>query len=781
LTDRTTAGGTKAGVRQRRAVSPAQAFELAVARHRAGRLDEAEQLYRAVLKLKPDHFGALHYLGLACTQAGKFDEALTLLQQAVALDENSAEARTNLGIALVAKQRPEEAMAQYQKAIVLQPDHAEARNNLGIVLQGLKRHEEAAAQFEGALALKPDNAYVHNNLGTALAALGRHNEAIAAYQKAIALEPRFAEPINNLGMALAALDRDDEAIAHYEQAIALKPDYAEAHGNLGAVLNKLNRGQDAIAYFERALAIDPDRIEAHNDIGNALAALQRYEEAVERYRRALAIKPAFAAAHGNIGNALVKLDRHDEAIRHFEAALGLDPEALETQVSLAGALSFVDRHDEAVEHFRAVLAKRPDSAETHAQLGNALEAAGRSEEAVACQRQALAIRPEFARAHNALGFSLISLGRLAEARQAIERAIELAPTVGHFYRTLTMAKRFTAGDPRLTAMEQLACDPSASLDDEARMDLNFALGKAYADLGRQADALRHLIEANAVKRKKIKYDEPAALTQFERIKETMTRQLIECKSGHGAASDLPVFILGMPRSGSTLIEQILASHPAVFGAGELSHFSEAVAGVCGGKARAAAPFTEVVPDMPAERLGELGRNYLDSVRNLAPEARRITDKMPANFRWAGLIHLALPGARLIHSRRDPIDTCLSCFEREFAKNNQNFTYDLAELGRYYRAYDDLMAHWHDALPPGAILDVQYEELVADFEPQARRIVAFCGLEWDERCLAFHRTERPIQTASAAQVREPLYRSSVGRWHSIKHLLRPLLDGLAMQP
>jgi tetratricopeptide (TPR) repeat protein len=777
----TTVNNIRGPSRHRRALSPAQAFGEAVARHRDGRVNEAEQLYRAVLKLAPDHFGAVHYLGLACTQQGELEEAESLLQRAVALDPTSAEARTNLGIALAALRRPKESMAQYEQAIALAPDYADARNNLGIVLQSLQRQEEAAAQFEAALALKPDNAFVLNNLGSALAALGRHDEAMAAYEKALAINPRFPEAVNNLGLSLAALDRQEEAVARFERAIELKPDYAEAHGNLGAALNKLDRHEAAIPHFERALELNSNLAEAHNDIGNALAALERYEEAVERYRRAIAIKPTFAAAHGNIGNALVELDRRDEAIRHFEAAFGLDPEALETQVSLAGALSFVDRHDEAVEHFRAVLAKRPDSAEAHAQLGNALESAGRSEEAAACHRQALAVRPEFAQAHNALGISLISLGRIVEAQRAIERAIELAPTVGHFHRTLTLTKRFTTGDPHLAAMEQLALDPAASPDDEGRMELNFGLGKAYADLDRQADALRHLIDANAVKRKKIKYDEPTALAQFQRIKETMTRELIARKSGHGAVSDVPVFILGMPRSGSTLIEQILASHPQVLGGGELPNFGQAVARVCGGEAGTPARFTEVVPDMPGERLGEIGARYLDSVGRLGPKARRISNKMPANFRLAGLIHLALPGAHIIHSRRDPIDTCLSSFEREFSKNNQNFTYDLAELGRYYRAYDDLMAHWDAVLPPGTILDVQYEELVADFEPQARRIVAFCGLEWDERCLAFHRTERPVQTASAAQVRQPLYRSSVGRWHSAKHLLRPLLDELGIEP
>jgi tetratricopeptide (TPR) repeat protein len=708
LTDRTLAGETKAPIRQRRAVSPAQAYGIAVERHRAGRLDEAEQLYRAVLKLKPDHFGALHYLGLACTQRGKFNEALTLLQQAVALDPNSAEARTNLGLALAAVRRPEEAMAQYQQAIALQPHHAEARNNLGIVLQGLQRHEEAAAEFEAALRLQPDKAYVHNNLGTALAALDRHAEAVAACRKAIELNPRLAEACNNLGWSLAALDRHEEAVVWYQQAVALKPDYAEACGNLGAALNKLKRHDEAIAQFERALELDPGLAEAHADIGNALVALERHQEAVERYRRALAIRPLFAAAH--------RL------------------------------------------------------------LGSALETAGQPEEAIICHRRALAIKPEFAEAHNGLGLALITLGRLAEGRRAFETAIELAPTRGDFHRNLAMSKRFTAGDAQLQAMEKLARDAAAALDGDQRMELHYALGKAYADLGRREEALSQLRDANAIRRRKIKYDEAAVLAQLDRVKEVMTRELLERKAGYGAASDLPVFIVGMPRSGSTLIEQILASHPAVFGGGELPNFGQTMADLCH-PAIAPAQFTELVPDLPGERLGEIGARYLDSVRALAPDARRITDKLLGNYRMAGLIHLALPGARIIHARRDPLDTCLSCFEQYFFGSHQAFSYDLAELGRYYRAYDTLMAHWRDVLPEGVMLEVQYEELVTDFEPQARRIVAHCGLDWDARCLAFHKTERAVHTVSAVQVRQPLYRSSVGRWQPVRHLLRPLLDEL----
>jgi len=340
---------------------------------------------------------------------------------------------------------------------------------------------------------------------------------------------------------------------------------------------------------------------------------------------------------------------------------------------------------------------------------------------------------------------------------------------------LAMSKRFTAGDPQLHAMEELGRDATA-LDEDQGMELHYALGKACADLDRREEALSHLREANTIKRRKITYDEAAVLAQLGRVKQVMTRELMERKAGYGVASDLPVFIVGMPRSGSTLIEQILASHPAVFGGGELPNFGQTVADLCE-PAITVAQFTELVPDLPGERLGEIGARYLDSVRALAPDARRITDKLLGNYRMAGLIHLALPGARIIHARRDPLDTCLSCFERLFFGSHQAFTYDLAELGRYYRAYEALMAHWREVLPEGVMLDVHYEELVDDFEPQARRIVAHCGLDWDASCLAFHKTERAVQTASAVQVREPLYRSSIGRWQGVAHLLKPLLDEL----
>ncbi len=340
-----------------------------------------------------------------------------------------------------------------------------------------------------------------------------------------------------------------------------------------------------------------------------------------------------------------------------------------------------------------------------------------------------------------------------------------------------MAKHFAPGDLQLQAMEGLARNIGA-LEEEQKIGLHFALGKAYADLGDHVRAFDHLVQGNALKRRRIIYDERMALAVIARIGHAFTAELIKSKSGLGVhASKVPVFIVGMPRAGTTLVEQMLASHPLVFGGGERHDFSDALAELIDTES-ATSPIRQLVQSLDREKLAGIAARYLAASRAIAPDAARVTDKMPANFRFAGLIHLALPQARIINVRRDPIDNCMACFSQSFADDNQAFSYDLGELGRYYRAYAELMDHWRGVLPSDVLLDVHYEELVDDFEAQARRIVAHCGLEWDERCLAFHETERRIKTASAVQVRQPLYRSAVGRWQPYRDMLKPLLDELA---
>ena len=298
-------------------------------------------------------------------------------------------------------------------------------------------------------------------------------------------------------------------------------------------------------------------------------------------------------------------------------------------------------------------------------------------------------------------------------------------------------------------------------------------------MGQHQRSFRHLLQGNAMRRRRIDYDEPAMLQLFDRIQAVFTAELLNSRRGSGDPSMLPVLIVGMPRSGTTLVEQILASHPRLFGAGELYDLRDIIAVHCD-LAAVPAPYPECVPAMPGEILQRIGTAYATGLQRRAPQAMRVTDKMPANFFHVGLVRLALPNAHIIHVRRDPIDTCFSCFGRSF-RDEQPFCYDLGELGRYYRKYEALMAHWRGVLPARAMIEVQYEELVADLEPQARRIIAYCGLDWDDRCLAFHATPRPVRTASAVQVRQPIYQSAIGRWRPYADMLRPLLDALGAPP
>jgi tetratricopeptide (TPR) repeat protein len=457
----------------------------------------------------------------------------------------------------------------------------------------------------------------------------------------------------------------------------------------------------------------------------------------------IGIRPDDAGAHRNLGIVRLDLAQFDEALADYARAFRI----------------------------------KPDYAEAYSDLGNAMRRIGRFDEALGHYDKALAIKPDYAEVHHSRGVVLKTLGRIEAARRAFEAAIQFAPPRAEFYASLAMVTRFVDGDRHLAAMEKLARNIVA-LTRDTQIELHFALAAALSDLGQYARSFRHLADGNQLKRPQLSYDEAEILNRFDRVRALFTPELMHEHRGFGHPSSVPVFIIGMPRSGTTLVEQILASHPQVFGAGELSAFYDAVRR--GAQEADLQPYPEIISSMTGRRLFQLGADYIESVSGLARSAERITDKLPGNFAAAGLIHLALPNARMIHVRRNPIDTCFSCFSTLFAED-QPHLYDFGELGRYYRAYAALMEHWYEVLPEGVMLEVRYGTLVADFEQQARRIVAHCGLGWDEACLAFYKTERPVRTASAVQVRQPIYRSAVGRWRPYRDMLGPLFAALEIEP
>jgi tetratricopeptide (TPR) repeat protein len=499
-------------------------------------------------------------------------------------------------------------------------------------------------------------------------------------------------------------------------------------------------------------------------------------------------EPAYSACDAELTHTLLTLcddalthhraGRFAEAISRYERVLSLGLDTPHIHNNLGHALGALGKPEAAAIALQRAIEHKPDYADALCNFGLALANLERFDEAEAKYQQAIRANPRHAGTYNNLGILLKEKGRFIEARQAFERAIDLAPRNFAYYDNLAAVRPFVAGDPYLSALET-AVDDSAALPIAEQIHVNFALAKAYDGLHRPERAFRHLLKANRLKREQIAYDEADTLGRMNRLRELISSDFIQARRGCGAPSSGPVFIIGMTRSGTTLIEQILASHPQIFGAGELLLLDQ-LAGSIRDQLPGVPAFPEMMLEMSPEHFHKLGMLYTDRIGQRAPSAKRITDKMTTNFLFAGLIHLALPNATIIHAVRDPLDTCVSCFATHFTSGHEH-TYDLAELGRYYGHYRKLMAHWHEVLPPNRILDVHYEELVNDVEGVARRIVAHCGLDWDAHCLDFHRNERPIRTASAVQVRRPIYRESVGRRQKYQDFLGPLLAEFAPPP
>ena len=499
-------------------------------------------------------------------------------------------------------------------------------------------------------------------------------------------------------------------------------------------------------------------------------------EAEPLYLQALALDPAAVTPLHLLGLIRYQQGRHPEALALIGDALKIEPDFPEALSNHGLVFKALGRLDEALAQLDRALAIKPGMVEGWNNRGIILSDMNRLDESLASYDQALAIRADFAEAWSNRGLALQYMGRLKDARESLSRSLTLDPARAKIYLDYADVAPVAPDDPHLAAMAALRLE-KPGLSDSDRMYLDFALAKSYEDLKERERSFAHLLSANALKRAQIQYDEATALDFFERIKAHFPASLLRGKEslGGGDPSPVPVFILGMMRSGSTLVEQILASHPQIHGGGELTALSDVVNNTHL-PPQAPLPYPEFAARLDAPAIADIAERYLTKLLRLAPDAPHITDKMLPNFYYAGLIHLALPHARIIHTMSDPVDNCISCFSKLFIED-QNHTYDLVELGRYYRAYEKLMAHWKSVLPPGRMLEVRYEELVGDLEGQARRIVAHCGLEWDARCLSFYTIDRPVRTASVSQVRQPIYRHAMGRARAYDAFLGPLKTAL----
>jgi tetratricopeptide (TPR) repeat protein len=713
-------------------------FEQGLALHRQGRLLEADRAFQAIVHDDPNHAGALLHLGVLRLRQHQPGKAEDLLRRAI-VREPSAAPCANLGAALQALGRTDEAIAAHEDATRAEPGVPDYWHGLATALQAAARHEPAMAAFEKMAEICPDQPEAVYGIATCLQALRHHQKAIASYDRALAADADFCEAHYGKAVSLQRLARHDEAIAHFEQALELDPEYGDAHHGIALSLMAQDKETEALAHLDHAVQAEPDSRERHCLRGSALMALERFKDAEAAYRKATELDPDSVPAILGLAGAMEARRQDADVLGLYQRARELRPHSTIVMTRLAGALCVLDRHAEAL----------------------------------ALVEEAVARRPRWGVARGALGTTREEMGDLEGARTAFREAIRLAPRQPGFYAGLFNATRMKAGDPLIEALENLPRE-GRKLTRQQQISRLFALAKAYDDIGEKARGFGCLLEGNAMKRAIVEYDEAGLFKANRRVQMRLGGPAIRAAAGRGHPTTVPIFVLGMPRSGSTLVEQILASHPLVLPGGERKDFSKAMRDTWN---RQGGPFSRDMVDAGALR--KLANLYLEALPPLPEGKTRITDKMPGNFRIAGLIHVAMPNAKIVHTVRDPVDTCLSCYSKLFG-DELNWSYDLRELGRYHALYQDMMEHWRDVLPPGTILDVRYEDVVDDLEGQARRLLAFCELPWNDGCLSFHETKRAVRTASVAQVREPIYRRSVGKWRPDESVLRPLLEGLASE-
>jgi tetratricopeptide (TPR) repeat protein len=715
----------------------------AIEMHQGGKLGQAAALYQKILAEERENPVALHLLGVLHHQQGDHTKAIELIGRAVALRPNVPAFHANMAEAYRAMGQLERAAGCCRAALNLWPDYPEALCNLGLALSGMGKRTEAVDHLRRALELRPNFATAHNNLGIVQRELGALDEALDHFRRAVDLEPAFAPARTNLGQMLLDRGKAEEALPHCQEAVRLQPDMAALHHNLGNALRALDRYVDARAAYLEALRLEPDLAPAHAHLGLTMLREGQLADALPWLKRAVELDAANPIFQEFLGDLYMEREEPAEAIPCFERAIALSPDdRAGVRLSLGWALQEEGRLAEARREYETALRIQPDSASAQLNLGGLNEEQGDMQKAEEAFRTALRVQPAFALPHARLATLL--RGKLPDGDQS--------------------------------ALEQRLADPELARGPRARLLFGLAhVLDARGDHPRAADCLR---EANAISKELAKGHKDYEPADHERFVSNMLkvfdREFFERTAGLGHASRRPVFVFGLPRSGTTLIEQILASHSAVHGAGELRLTRQSFERIPTVLDRPGPPM-DCIPYLDGPSLRQLAEQQLDRLRTLAGERiTRVADKMPDNYMYLGLLAAMFPHATLIHCRRDLRDIGVSCWMTDF--RSIRWANDLEHLASRFQQYRRLMNHWQAVLPV-PIHHVDYEATVADLESVARRLIEACGLDWEPACLQFYRTDRPIRTASVTQVRQPVYQRSVARWRKYEAALGDLFAAL----
>lgn len=655
--------------------------------------------------------------------------------------------------------------------------NADAHNILGVCLDAMGKTREGVAAIKRAITLAPTASSYRANLGEVLRIRGDLASAIIELIEAVRLDPRNAEAHNNLGIVRYEKKEYDQAVASYRQALSINPRFPEAYNNLGNSLRMVSDLEGAQQAYEKALAQREVYPEAYNNLGTLLREQGKDDQAEHALRKAIAQHPNYVDAYHNLAAIYHAEDKDVEALRLMADVLAFAPRNAKCLVLTAKIQTRRGNHAAAEAACRIVLEDDPHSCLALTALGMIMHETDRFDDAIRLLEEALKHDPNDAEAINFYGVALKSVGRLDEARSQILKAIAHNEKMYGAYANLNDLVDFAEEDALFATIEGLM---NVEEDKEAKrlLPLHYAYAKALDDRKNHEKALDHYIAGGQMKRTLVQYAEEDTFKFFADIKAGFPKEIFENRPFAGNSDARPVFIVGMPRSGSTLVEQIVSAHPAVFGAGEVKYLSKALNGLRD-RFPSFSRFPQILTEMSDDHFDIVAQRYLEEISPASSGSMKITDKLLTNYYFVGLINLIFPNAKIINTLRDPVDTCLSAFTKLF-KDDMPHSYDLGEIGRYYKQYEALMEHWRSVLPPGVMMTVQYEDVVQNTEAAAKQILEFVGLPWDDVCLEFHKSNRPVKTASVTQVRKPIYTTSMKRWHKYGAGLAPLLAALELE-
>lgn len=657
------------------------------------------------------------------------------------------------------------------------PAHAQGLHLAGILAHVSGQTDLGFKLIERAIESDPCVGLFHANAGEMARILGRKKEAAALGRRAVELDPSNANAWSNLGIALYDDDQLDEAERAHTQALVLAPSHSGSLNNLGSIWHARGDDDKAIGFYEAALKVNPAQVDSLNNLGSILMNRKQYRQAAVHLEAALRLHGTHLGALCNLVRTYCEMGKTVEVLPLLQLAVQLAPEELHVLWALVTYHRSIGEHELALSQVNHALERYPDASVLKLLRIHLLSQLDRVDEALAELSKLAPTQQVSEKELLALHAELLGVkgdgAAVVELLEPMLAKFGQEPAICH---ALVSAQKVRPDSAVWQELSRIKNEQEFALLED-KISYHFAMGKALDDLDRPEEAFAHYQAGCRLKRSQFDYRVESDERALRSFAEHLDAGLMSRLGASGHPSNAPIFVVGMMRSGTSLMEQIIASHPEVYGAGELMDFLSVTQEFCQRAERFdSASVAEWVKQLGPVQLQEWGTHYLQRAGKRAGQARRFTDKLPMNFKLLGLIHLVFPNARIIHMKRDPLDTCWSCYTQLFAAAHP-FSFDLSEMGRYYRAYEDLMAHWRRVLPTGAMLEVQYEELVSNQEEISRQVLNFCGLDWSDACLQFHKTERVVRTASQYQVKQPMNKTSVLRSRRYEPWLGELIAAL----